>query len=87
MANFPLLLRQKGALLAATKTFQAGESKAPGSALEGLLQGLAGVAQQASEDLGQGVEEAKLIAHAVKVNVFHSCSSLSHCATQIDAAQ
>ena len=34
------------------------------------MQGLAGVAQQASEDLGPGAQEAKLIAHAVKVNVF-----------------
>ncbi|CAE7241323.1 mtcA2, partial [Symbiodinium pilosum] len=37
--------------------------------------GLAGVAQH-SEDLGPGAEEAKLIAHAVKVNVFHSMNFL-----------
>ena len=67
---------QCGAVAGATKTYQAGESKAPGSALEGLLQGLAGVAQQASEDLGPGAKEAKLIAHAVKVNVFHSMNFL-----------
>ena len=67
---------QCGAVAGATKTYKAGESKAPGSALEGLLQGLAGVAQQASEDLGPGAEEAKLIAHAVKVNVFHSMNFL-----------
>ena len=62
---------QCGAVPGATKTYQSGESKAPSSALEGLLQGLAGVAQQASEDLGPG-----LIAHAVKVNVFHSMNFL-----------
>ena len=67
---------QCGAVAGATKTYQSGESKAPGSALEGLLQGLAGVAQQASEDLGPGAQEAKLIAHAVKVNVFHSMNFL-----------
>ncbi|CAE7501301.1 cynT, partial [Symbiodinium pilosum] len=40
---------QCGAVAGATKTYQAGESKALGSAFAGLLQGLAGVAQQASE--------------------------------------
>ncbi|CAE7529345.1 mtcA2 [Symbiodinium pilosum] len=36
---------QCGAVAGATKTYQAGESKAPGSALEGLLQGLAGFSE------------------------------------------
>ncbi|CAE7602721.1 NCE103, partial [Symbiodinium pilosum] len=71
---FALRSRQKGALLAAWSSAPASWAPSlswpPGSALEGLLQGLAGVAQQASEDLGPGAQEAKLIAHAVKVNVF-----------------
>lgn len=31
---------------------------------------------QASDDLGPGAEEGKLIAHAVKINVFHSIEFL-----------
>ena len=41
-----------GAIAGATQTFQAGGEKAPGSALEGLLQGLSVVAKEASEELG-----------------------------------
>ena len=68
---------QCGAVAGATQSYKSGGiSKAPGTALEGLLQGLASVAQQATEDLGPGAEEAKLIAHAVKVNVFHSMDFL-----------
>ncbi|CAE7712948.1 mtcA2 [Symbiodinium pilosum] len=68
---------QCGAVAGATQSYKSGGiSKAPGTALEGLLQGLASVAQQATEDLGPGAEEAKLIAHAVKVNVFHSINFL-----------
>ena len=68
---------QCGAVAGATQTYKSGQtSRAPGTALEGLLQGLVSVAQQASEDLGPGAEEAKLIAHAVKVNVFHSMNFL-----------
>ena len=51
--------------------------QAPGCALEGLLQGLASVAKTASEELGPGAAPEKLVAHAVKVNVFQSmCRSL-----------
>ena len=68
---------QCGAVAGATQTYLSGAtSKAPGSALEGLLQGLAGVAQKASEDLGPKAEEAAVVAHAVKVNVFNSVNFL-----------
>ncbi|CAJ1384010.1 unnamed protein product [Effrenium voratum] len=67
---------QCGAIAGATQTFQANESKAPGCALEGLLQGLASVAKTASEELGPGAAPEKLVAHAVKVNVFQSMNFL-----------
>ena len=68
---------QCGAVAGATRTYRSGaKDKAPGSALESLLQGLASVAQQANEDLGPSAEEAAVAAHAVKVNVFHSMNFL-----------
>ena len=69
---------QCGAIAGACQTqqSQSGESKAPGCALEGLLQGLASVAKEASDDLGPGVSQDKLIGHAVKVNVFNSMNFL-----------
>ncbi|CAL1159755.1 unnamed protein product, partial [Cladocopium goreaui] len=68
---------QCGAIAGATATHQAGgEVKAPGCALEGLLQGLASVAKEASDDLGPGVSQEKLVSHAVKVNVFNSMNFL-----------
>ncbi|CAJ1385518.1 unnamed protein product [Effrenium voratum] len=67
---------QCGAIAGATQTFQANESKAPGCALEGLLQGLASVAKTASEELGPGAAPEQLVAHAVKVNVFQSMNFL-----------
>ena len=68
---------QCGAIAGATATHQAGgEVKAPACALEGLLQGLANVAKEASEDLGPGVSQEKLVSHAVKVNVFNSMNFL-----------
>lgn len=67
---------QCGAIAGATATHQAGASNAPGCALEGLLQGLAVVAKDASEQLGPGASQQELVAHAVKVNVFHSMDFL-----------
>ncbi|CAK9035501.1 Carbonic anhydrase 2 (Beta-CA 2) (Carbonate dehydratase 2) (mtCA 2), partial [Durusdinium trenchii] len=67
---------QCGAIAGATQTFQSGSSKAPGCALEGLLQGLASVAKEASDDLGPGAAQEKLVSHAVKVNVFNSMNFL-----------
>eukprot|EP00435_Cladocopium_sp_Y103_P053767 s1833_g17.t1 len=71
---------QCGAIAGATKTYLANKegkgSKSAGSALEGLLMGLSDVAEQACDDLGPGVEEGKLIAHAVRVNVFRSIEFL-----------
>ena len=61
---------QCGAIAGATATHQAGATNAPGCALEGLLQGLAVVAKDASEQLGAGASQQELVAHAVKVNVF-----------------
>eukprot|EP00913_Durusdinium_trenchii_P022296 g20949.t1 len=65
-----------GSIAGATQTFQSGSSKAPGCALEGLLQGLASVAKEASDDLGPGAAQEKLVSHAVKVNVFNSMNFL-----------
>ena len=67
---------QCGAIAGATATHQAGATNAPGCALEGLLQGLAVVAKDASEQLGPGASQQELVAHAVKVNVFHSMDFL-----------
>jgi len=65
------------AVAGATRTYRSGATeRAPGSALEGLLQGLAGVAKRASEDLGPSAQEANVVAHAVKVNVFNSMNFL-----------
>jgi len=65
-----------GAIAGATQTFQAGGEKAPGSALEGLLQSLAAVAKDASEELGPGADLEALTAKATKVNVFSSMNFL-----------
>jgi len=66
-----------GAVAGATRTYRSGATeRAPGSALEGLLHGLAGVAKRASEDLGPSAQEANVVAHAVKVNVFNSMNFL-----------
>ena len=70
---------QCGAIAGATTTYQSYQSdepRAPGCALEGLLQGLAAVAKEASSDLGPGVPQDKLVSHAVKVNVFSSINFL-----------
>ena len=68
---------QCGAVAGATRSYLSSSTpQAPGTALEGLLQGLAGVAKQASEQLGPAADEAKVVAHAVKVNIFHSMNFL-----------
>ena len=71
---------QCGAIAGATKTYLASKdgnsSKNAGCALEGLLIGLSRVAQQAEEELGVGARLDNLVAHSVKVNVFHSIDFL-----------
>lgn len=47
-----------------------------GCALEGLLQGLASVAKETSEELGPNASQDQLVSHAVKVNVFNSMNFL-----------
>ena len=47
-----------------------------GCALEGLLQGLASVAKETSEELGPGASQEQLVSRAVKVNVFNSMNFL-----------
>ena len=70
---------QCGAIAGATQTHlasKAGGSKAAGSALEGLLQGLSKVAAQAEEELGVGMDQKQLISHTIKTNVFTSMEFL-----------
>ncbi|CAK8988785.1 unnamed protein product [Durusdinium trenchii] len=67
---------QCGAIAGATATYQSGASQAPGCALEGLLQGLASVAKETSEELGPNASQDQLVSHAVKVNVFNSMNFL-----------
>ena len=67
---------QCGAIAGATENHQTGATNAPGCALEGLLQGLAVVAKDASEQLGPHASQQELVAHAVKVNVFRSMEFL-----------
>ena len=52
-----------------------------------MLQGLASVAKEASDDLGPGAAQEKLVSHAVKVNVFNSMNfllQLLNILTQLD---
>jgi len=68
-----------GAIAGATATYLAskkGTSKSAGSALEGLLVGLSGVAKEAEEELGPGADEDQLVSHTVRVNVFSSMEFL-----------
>jgi len=69
-----------GAIAGAAQTYLASKegkgSQSAGSALEGLLIGLSRVAEQASNDLGPGVETEHLVSHTVKVNVFTSVEFL-----------
>ena len=44
--------------------------------MEGLLQGLACVAKETSEELGPGASQEQLVSRAVKVNVFNSMNFL-----------
>ena len=50
----------------ATKAYLSG-ARGKASALEGLLQGLGSVAQQAAEQLGPGAQEEDVAARAVRV--------------------
>ncbi|CAE7406367.1 mtcA2 [Symbiodinium necroappetens] len=70
-----------GAIVGATQTYLAmkdakGEKGSPGSALEGLLVDLAGVAEKAATELGKGATVEQIAAHAVKVNVFQTMEFL-----------
>jgi len=70
-----------GAIVGATQTYLAmkdakGEKGAPGSALEGLLADLAGVAEKAATELGRRATVDQIAAHAVKVNVFQTMEFL-----------
>ena len=69
-----------GAIAGATQTYldgkQGKKAMSAGSALEGLLMGLSGVAEQAHGELGVGVDQQRLVAHSVRVNVFHSIDFL-----------
>eukprot|EP00434_Breviolum_minutum_P016179 symbB.v1.2.014258.t1/scaffold1023.1/size143418/2 len=69
-----------GAIAGATQTYldgkQGKKAMSAGSALEGLLMGLSGVAEQAHGELGVGVDQQRLVAHTVRVNVFHSIDFL-----------
>ncbi|CAK9044502.1 Carbonic anhydrase 2 (Beta-CA 2) (Carbonate dehydratase 2) (mtCA 2) [Durusdinium trenchii] len=69
---------QCGAIAGATKTYLAGKHSGPvkaASALEGLLIGLSGAAQQAEDELG-ACEPDQLVAHCVRVNVWRSIDFL-----------
>ena len=66
-----------GAIAGAASTFMNSQgTKAPSSALEGLLMDLTTVAKKASEELAPGASLEELASHAVKVNVFHSMNFL-----------
>ena len=69
-----------GAIAGATQTYldgkQGKKAMSAGSALEALLMGLSGVAEQAHGELGVGVDQQRLVAHTVRVNVFHSIDFL-----------
>mmetsp|Transcript_38338 Transcript_38338/g.68558 ORF Transcript_38338/g.68558 Transcript_38338/m.68558 type:complete len:753 (-) Transcript_38338:104-2362(-) len=70
-----------GALAGAAGTYlstkEAAATKAPGCALEGLLQGLTSVAAQTAEELGGAAKSAAdIAAAAVKVNVFNTINFL-----------
>ena len=66
-----------GAIAGAASTFMNSQgTKAPSSALEGLLMDLTTVAKKASEELFPGASMEELASHAVRVNVFHSMNFL-----------
>jgi len=69
-----------GAIVGATQTYLAmkdkGEKGSPGSALEGLLTDLAGVAEMAATKLGKDATVEQIAAYAVKVNVFQTMDFL-----------
>ena len=71
-----------GAIAGATATYLANKGaegkamKSAGSALEGLLVGLSGVAKQAEEELGPVADQDELVSLSVRVNVFSSIDFL-----------
>ena len=69
-----------GALAGAASTYlsikEAAETKTPGCALEGLLQGLTSVAAQTAQEIGHDKSAGELAAAAVKVNVFNTINFL-----------
>ncbi|CAJ1409805.1 unnamed protein product [Effrenium voratum] len=76
-----------GAIAGATKTYL--EAKVPqkaGSALQGLLQDLGAVAEQAVQEAGPGASADEVTARAVKVNVYHTMSFLLRFSESIRSA-
>ncbi|CAE7460982.1 mtcA2 [Symbiodinium sp. CCMP2456] len=69
-----------GALAGAAGTYlsikEAAETKTPGCALEGLLQGLTSVAGQTAQEMGGTPSAAEIASAAVKVNVFNTINFL-----------
>jgi len=68
-----------GAIYGATQAyFNSLKEGAPGvsSALEGLIQDLASVAEKAADEMGPDAEAEEVASHAVKVNVFHTINFL-----------
>ncbi|CAE7491122.1 cynT [Symbiodinium sp. CCMP2592] len=69
-----------GALAGAAGTYlsikEAAETKTPGCALEGLLQGLTSVAAQTAQELGGTPAAGEIASAAVKVNVFNTINFL-----------
>ncbi|CAE7491139.1 mtcA2, partial [Symbiodinium sp. CCMP2592] len=69
-----------GALAGAAGTYlsikEAAETKTPGCALEGLLQGLTSVAAQTAQELGGAPSAGDIASAAVKVNVFNTINFL-----------
>ncbi|CAE7676690.1 mtcA2 [Symbiodinium pilosum] len=68
-----------GAVYGATQAyFNSLKAKSTGvsSALEGLLQDLASVAEQAAADMGANTDPEDVACHAVRVNVFHTINFL-----------
>ncbi|CAE7220863.1 mtcA2 [Symbiodinium sp. CCMP2592] len=69
-----------GALAGAAGTYlaikEAAETKTPGCALEGLLQGLTSVAGQTAQEMGGTPSAGEIASAAVKVNVFNTINFL-----------
>eukprot|EP00913_Durusdinium_trenchii_P007339 g6898.t1 len=68
-----------GAIKGATATYlhcKAGKKPQVTKALDALLVGLSSLASNASEELGANATEQQIVAHAIKLNVFHTIDFL-----------